>query len=115
MHNSFVRLPARAARKDVSTLLMGNRHKLPVVAALAGASNGRINLGELASIHGVSPSVYYTPVKDLMALGLVRQVEAIAGQRRRWYERCGDAQVWEGLGMLTRALESFSAPSATES
>lgn len=107
-----MRQPARAARKDVSTLLLGNRHKLAVVASLAMAKDGRINLSELAAVHGVSPSVYYMPIKDLMALGLVRQAEAVAGQRRRWYERCGDARVWKGLRALARALDDFSPPAA---
>jgi len=107
-----MRQPARAARKDVSTLLMGNRHKLTVVAALALAKDGRVHLGDLAVVHGVAASVYYMPVKDLMALGLVRQAEVVAGQRKRWYERCGDARVWMGLRALARALEDFSPPAA---
>ncbi|MFF4989761.1 hypothetical protein ACFY19_21405 [Streptosporangium saharense] len=108
-----MRQPARATRKDVSALLMGNRHKLTVVTALAMAKDGRINLTELAVNHGVSASVYYMPTKDLMALGLVRQAEAVPGQRRRWYERCGDARVWKGLRALACALQDYSPPAAT--
>jgi hypothetical protein len=96
----------------VSTLLLGNRHKLAVVTAFALAKDGRVNLTELATIHGVSASVYYMPTKDLMALGLVRQAEVVAGQRKRWYERCGDARVWKGLRALARALQDYSPPPA---
>ncbi|MFF5211070.1 hypothetical protein [Streptosporangium sp. NPDC000396] len=108
-----MRRRARVAQQDVSVLLLGNRHKLAVVTALARSRDGRVNLGELAVVHGVAASVYYAPVKDLMTLGLVRQAEIAAGQRRRWYERCGDTRVWKGLHGLVRALEDFTPPTAT--
>lgn len=92
---------------------MGNRHKLTVVTALAMAKDGRVSLADLAVSHGVSASVYYMPIKDLMALGLVRQAESVPGQRRRWYERCGDTRVWKGLRALARALQDYSLPAET--
>lgn len=109
----YMRQPARAARQDVSVLLLGNRHKLGLMAALATARDGRISLSELAAAHGVSTAVYYPPLKDLIALGLARQAEILTGQRRRWYERCGDPRVWKGLRALVRALEDFSPPPQT--
>lgn len=105
-----MRQPARAVRQDVSVLLLGNRHKLALVTALAMTRDGQVSLSELAVAHGVSTAVYYPPLKDLIALGLVRQAEVLAGQRRRWYERCGDPRVWKGLRALVRALEDFSPP-----
>ncbi|WP_144082847.1 MULTISPECIES: hypothetical protein [unclassified Micromonospora] len=91
----------------LSACLFGNQHKLELLGALASAVDGRINLTEVARIHGVAPAVYYAPVKDLMGLGLLDRIARVPGDRRQWYQRCGSEQVWAAIGSLVHSLRDF--------
>lgn len=71
--------------RRVSALLFGNRHKLELLTALANGQDGPVNLSLLAARQGVSPSVYYAPIKDLIGAGLVQRLVSEPGDRRRWY------------------------------
>lgn len=73
----------------MSVRVFGNRHKLELLLALAGAKDGAVSLSELADENGVSASVYYAPVRDLTSAGLVERVPPAPGERRRWYRRTG--------------------------
>jgi hypothetical protein len=78
------------AERLVSARLFGNRHKLELLLALASAEDGAVSLSELADANGgVSPSVYYAPIRDLTSAGLVERVAPVPGERRRWYRRSG--------------------------
>lgn len=93
--------PSRRA----SLLVFGNRHKLELLAALAVAADGRVNLSELASEQQVAASVYYAPVNDLLRAGLVEKLPRTLPDRRRWYRRV-EGTVWE-------CMRSFAAELAT--
>lgn len=91
----------------VSACFFGHQRKLELLEALADAPDGRINLGEVARDRGVAPSVYYPPVRDLMALELLSQVTRVPGDRRQWYQRSGSDQLWSAIGPLVRSLHSL--------
>jgi hypothetical protein len=91
----------------LSACLFGHRRKLELLAALAQAPDGRINLSALAQERGAAPAEYYPPVRDLMAIRLVAQAPPATGDRRRWYERAGSEQVWAAVAALARSLHDF--------
>lgn len=92
----------------VSACFFGHQRKLELLEALADASDGRINLGEVARGRGVAPAVYYPPVRDLMALELVTQAARVPGDRRQWYQRSGGDQLWAAVGSLVRSLHALA-------
>jgi hypothetical protein len=98
----------------LSACLFGHQHKLELLEALAGSADGRINLTGVATDRGVTPAVYYAPVRDLIGLGLVDRVERVPGDRRQWYQRCGSDQVWDAIGSLVHSLRDF-APATSQS
>ena len=89
--------------RRVSALLFGNRHKLELLAALAEADDRGVNLSLLADDQGVSSSVYYGPLRELMAAGLVRRLNCVPGDRRRWYQRA-DHPIWNAAGSVLAEL-----------
>jgi hypothetical protein len=91
----------------LSACLFGHRRKLELLAALAQAPDGRINLGALAQERGAAAAEYYPPVRDLMAIRLVAQSPPVTGDRRRWYERSGSEQVWAAVAALARSLHDL--------
>ncbi|GAB3817334.1 hypothetical protein [Micromonospora zhanjiangensis] len=98
----------------LSACLFGHQHKLELLEALASSPDGRINLTEVARDRGVTPAVYYAPVRDLMGLELVDRVERVPGDRRQWYQRGGSDQVWAAIGSLVHSLREF-APATSQS
>jgi hypothetical protein len=86
-------------RRRTSALLFGNRHKLELMAALATAEDGRVNLSLLADGQGVPPSVYYSPIRDLITAGLAARLTPVQGDRRRWYART-ENDLWESIRAL---------------
>jgi hypothetical protein len=92
--------------RRASLLLFGNRHRLELIAALAGADDDGVNLSELAVRQGVKASVYYAPVNGLLRAGLVEKLPQRLPDRRRWYRRTGDA-VWEPMRMLAEGLATI--------
>jgi hypothetical protein len=88
--------------RSLSVCLFGNRYRLELLAALAAAPDGRVNLGALADDKGVRAAVYYPAMRDLLALRLAVRVEQVTRDRRRWYERSGGDDLWESIaGMIT--------------
>lgn len=100
--------------RALSAHLFGHRHKMELLSAFAEAPDGRINLSQVAEDRGVKASVYYPPVKDLIAARLVVRVEPVPKERRRWYERTGDDQVWLALGATLRALRDLSSAAGVD-
>jgi len=90
----------------VSACFFGHQHKLELLEALAGAPDGRINLGEVARSRGVMPAVYYPPVRDLMALELLSQAARVPGDRRQWYQRVGGDQFWAAVSSVVQGLRA---------
>jgi DNA-binding IclR family transcriptional regulator len=88
----------------VSVILFGNRHRLELLAALANTAEDGVSLTQLALARGVSASVYYAPLRDLMSLGLVIRREAPDPRdRRRWYHR-SEHRLWDSVRALVDAL-----------
>lgn len=87
-------------------LLFGNRHKLELLTALAHASDGRVNLSELAAEQQVAPSVYYPPIRDLLQAGLVEMLPRTLPDRRRWYRRV-EGKVWKSMRSFTAELATI--------
>src|SRR6266568_9679703 len=93
----------------VSAHLLGSRYRLELLTALAEASDGRVNLGDLAAQNGVTASVYYPSLRSLSAIQLVGEAQRSHGDRRRWYQRSGSDQLWELLSRLAADLFSHCA------
>jgi hypothetical protein len=91
--------------RSLSACLFGNRYRLELLAALAEAPDGRVNLGVLAEERGVSAAVYYPPMRDLLALRMVTRVEQVTRDRRRWYQRSGGDRLWESMARLIAGLQ----------
>jgi DNA-binding transcriptional ArsR family regulator len=90
--------------RQVSVVLFGNRHKLELLAALAEAGDDGVNLSQLSEVQGVSPSVYYGPLRDLMRAGLVDRLgRRREGDRRCWYGRRRN-RFWDGVRSLVAEL-----------
>lgn len=87
----------------MSALLFGNRHKLELLAALANAQDGRVNLSLLATMQGVPASVYYGPIRDFINAGLVQRLTPTPRDRRRWYGRT-DSSFWGCVRSLAGEL-----------
>lgn len=92
--------------RRASLLLFGNRHKLELMSAFAQAEDGKINLSALAVEQGVSASVYYSPVNDLLRAGLVERLPRQLPERRRWYQR-SDSAVWPCVRALAAELSTI--------
>ncbi|MFE2750531.1 hypothetical protein ACFXGA_00855 [Actinosynnema sp. NPDC059335] len=89
--------------RRASLLVFGNRYKLELLAALATAGQEGVNLSALADEQGVSASVYYGPVEDLLQAGLAEKLPRQLPDRRRWYRRTEGA-VWQSLRTLAEEL-----------
>jgi hypothetical protein len=87
----------------VSALLLGNRHKLELLAALAESGEAGVSLSYLSGRQGVSASVYYPPLRDLISAGLVERVGQRSGDRRCWY-RPRESKFWECVRVMVRDL-----------
>lgn len=90
--------------RSLLACLFGHRYRAELLAALARAPEGRVNLGSLALERGVSAAVYYPPMRELVAAGLVRAVDVSDLGRRRWYERQGDPALWTAWATLIDLL-----------
>jgi hypothetical protein len=92
--------------RGLSACVFGQRHKLELLAALATASEGKVNLSELATANAVRSSVYYPAVKDLISAGLLCQLSGAGQDARRWYQRRGSAALWASVEGLTDELRA---------
>jgi hypothetical protein len=72
---------------------------MELLIAMANAQDGRVNLSLLAAVQGVPASVYYGPVKDLIAAGLVQRLAPQPRDRHRWYGRI-EGSLWECVRCL---------------
>jgi hypothetical protein len=90
-------------RRRVSAVLFGNRHKLELLSALAEAGDDGVNLSQLGAAQEVPASVYYGPLRDLMAAGLVDRLGRASGDRRCWYRR-RENRFWDCLRSLAGEL-----------
>lgn len=90
--------------RERSRLVLGNRYRAELMIALAGADEHGVCLGELAQSRRVPANVYQAPMKALLQARLAKRLPHMAGDRRRWYGRDGDARLWtalaEALGLL---------------
>lgn len=93
-----------ARERALSAGLFGNRYRWELLAALAQAPDGRVNLGRLAADNGVQAAVYYSTVRELISAGLLARLETASGDRRRWYGRSGAERAWRSLLELTAGL-----------
>lgn len=96
--------------RRLSAGVFGNRYRAELIAALAAAGSGGVCLGDLALARHVPPSVYHPPVRTLITLGLVERLAPAAGERRRFYRRCGSDQAWASLGATVDRLKEHPAP-----
>jgi len=92
----------------MSAVLFGNRHKLELLVALAEAGNEGVNLSTLSDTQGVSPSVYYGPIKDLISVGLAERLGRVSNDRRCWYRR-RHSGFWNGFSSLAGELATIEA------
>jgi hypothetical protein len=93
-----------ADERSLSACLFGNRYRWELLAALAEAPDGRVNLGQLAAENGVQAAVYYPTVRELISTGLLARLDAVSGDRRRWYRRVGAERAWRSMSELTVGL-----------
>lgn len=89
-------------------MVLGNRHRLELLAALAEAGDEGVNLSLLSDDQDVKASVYYAPIKDLMNMGLVDRVGWVDGKHRCRYRRRQSA-IWDAVTALARAAAEFEA------
>ncbi|QKW32675.1 MarR family transcriptional regulator [Actinomadura sp. NAK00032] len=103
-----------ARERALSACLFGNRYRWELLAALAHAPDGRVNLGLLAAENGVQAAVYYSTVRELVSAGLLTRLEAASGDRRRWYGRSGAERMWRSVGELTAGLHEHLADQSAD-
>ncbi|MGC0344390.1 hypothetical protein [Streptomyces sp. SLBN-8D4] len=96
--------------RRLSAGVFGNRYRAELIAALADAGDSGVCLGDLAMARQVPASVYLPPVHTLIRLGLVKRLPPTAGERRRFYQRCGSAQAWQSLAAAVAQLQEHPAP-----
>ncbi|WP_052432874.1 hypothetical protein [Streptacidiphilus carbonis] len=95
--------------RDFSALLLGNRYRAEVLLALARAPESGVCLGDLALELGAPASAYQAPMRALIAAGLAERLPRPAGERRQWYRRAGDAELWRLFrGLLERLPDAVA-------
>ncbi len=87
--------------QELSAIVFGQKHRLALMAAIA-QSDGLVNPSDLAEELGFrAQSAIQTPLKDLVAAGLITRQEGVG----RVHYRRNPSSLWEGaLELLTRAL-----------
>jgi hypothetical protein len=87
--------------RDRSKNIFGNRYMLEVCAALADVQE-RTNLSSLIGESGMSPSLYFGPLRRLAEVGLLEDdSRAGDGRRERWF-RPKPSGLWAAAVELKR-------------
>lgn len=96
--------------REVSAKLFGNRYRAEVLLALAVSDSRGVCLGDLAVSRSVASNVYQAPVQALVDAGLAVRVPREPGERRQWYRRSDDVELWRCLAdLLGRLAEEAGA------
>ncbi|MEB3031741.1 winged helix-turn-helix domain-containing protein [[Mycobacterium] nativiensis] len=87
--------------QELSSIVFGQKHRLAVMAAIA-QSDGLVNPSDLAEELGFrAQSAIQTPLKDLVAAGLITRQEGVG----RVHYRRNSSSLWDAaLELLTQAL-----------
>lgn len=96
--------------REASVRVFGNRYRAELMLALASADGRGVCLGDLALTRQVPASVYQAPMRALVEAGLARKLPPVTGERRRWYQRSDNEQLWQCLEGLLSCLAQAPVP-----
>jgi hypothetical protein len=85
--------------------VFGNRHRLELLIALVGAGQEGICVKDLAASCNVPTSVFYPPLRSLMAAGLVQRLP-VTGHNGRVFYAIANGGAWTGLRQLVHDLDA---------
>ncbi|MFI6061385.1 hypothetical protein [Streptomyces sp. NPDC051286] len=94
--------------RELSVSLFGNRYRAEVLLALAQADDRGVSMGDLATSHGISASLYQAPIHALVQAGLAVSLPQDPGERRKRYRRSDDDELWQYLTGLLRRLAAVA-------
>lgn len=84
--------------------LLGHAYRLELLAALVQAREDGVVISRLAQHQGVSASVYYPPLEDLGALGMITRVAERGSRRVRYMAAASPA--WAGVAQLAADISA---------
>lgn len=93
-----------SSTRRASLALFGHAYRLDLLAALAVAGVDGVVVTDLAKAKGVSPSVFYPPLRGLSELQLVSRLDPVMGSRRVRYVTT-EAPAWGPLKSLVEYLD----------